>query len=268
MLERREIIAGLRDVLEPRDAVHSLFESGSTAFGRADEYSDIDLVADVVDGHEDEVFTLIETELTRLVRMHEPDSPRPLLERKLIPQPAFHGMAQRFYKLAATSEWLLLDICLRPTSKPGHFAERQRHGDPHIVFDKTGAAAPTEIDPEEWSARLAARVGELREHFALFGNFAEKEIRRGRRLDALGMYLAMVLRPLVELLRIKHCPERYDFGLRYAQFDLPLEVVTHLEDLWFVKDPGDLQFKQAEARDWADALLQELLPVASDARET
>jgi hypothetical protein len=261
MLNRQEIIAGLRAALEPLDSVETLWEAGSAAFDRADEYSDIDLVADVVDGHENEVFAVIEAELERLVRTQEPACPRPILERKIIPQPAFHGMAQRFYKLAAVSEWLLIDFCLRPTSKPGHFGEVERHGTPRVIFDKTGAAATTVLNQAEWQTHLAGRVEALREQFAMFGNFAEKEIRRGRPLDAISMYLGVVLRPLLELVRIKHSPDRHDFGPRYTQFDLPLEAVSRLERLWFVSDMADLQLKQAEARAWGQTLLEELTSV-------
>jgi hypothetical protein len=258
MLDRKRIALALQAALEPLPAVASLWEAGSAAFGRADEYSDLDLVADVADGHEDEVFAVVEDTLAALVRAEEPGCAQPILERKAIPQPAFHGMAQRFYKLAATSEWLLIDFCLRPLSKPGHFGEVERHGTPIVYFDKTGAAQTTRLDQAEWKGHLARRVEAMREQFAMFGNFAEKEVRRGRALDAIAMYHGLILRPLLELVRIKYSPERHDFGPRYAQFDLPAEVVSRMERLWYVRDMDDILGKQAEARAWAAELLGEL----------
>ena len=40
-----------------------------------------------------------------------------------------------------------------------------------------------------------------------------KHIRRGSTLHAFDAYQARLIRPLVELLRIKHCPERSGYHL-------------------------------------------------------
>jgi predicted nucleotidyltransferase len=256
MLGREDIITAVQAALEGRADVRSLFEAGSMAFGRADEYSDIDLVVDVVDGAQEVVWEALEAALGQAIRAHSPACQQPIPVRKVIPEPAWHKMSQRFYKLAEVSEWLVLDVCLRPTSLGPHFGEVERHGTPRVLFDKDGLTAPVHLDTEAWRAKVETRLPELRDHFALFGNFAEKDLRRGRLLDAMSMYHGLILRPLVELLRIRYCPERYDYALRYVNDDLPGDAVERLERLTYVPDADALMAAQAEARSWAAELLK------------
>ena len=49
-----------------------------------------------------------------------------------------------------------------------------------------------------------------------------------------------VLRPLVALTRIRHSPERHDFGFRQAHEDLPPELVAELESLAWPAGPEAL----------------------------
>jgi hypothetical protein len=60
----------------------------------------------------------------------------------------------------------------------------------------------------------------------------------------------MTLRPLVEALRLLHCPQRRGFGLRYLARDLPADVVARVTGLAFVQDLADLERKHAEAQKW------------------
>lgn len=258
MLGRAELLAAVRAALEPHQAVRTLFEGGSASFGRADAYSDIDLVADVAPGNEDMIFAALEEALGALVRRALPDCTEPFLARKIVPVPAWHGMHQRFYKLAGASEWLLLDIALRPADKPELFAETERHGAPQAIFDKDGTLHPMPLDTAAQAQQMAKRRAELREALVLFGNFVEKECHRGRALDALAMYHGMLLRPLVELLRMKHDPARFDYGLRYLDFDLPPDVLARLTPLAYPADMGALLGAQAAAREWIAQLLEAL----------
>lgn len=262
MTGRDGLIAAIRAALEPLEHVSALFEGGSAAFGRADEYSDIDLVADVTPGEEDSVFAVLEDTLAALVRRALPDCAQPFLARKLVPVPAWHGMHQRFYKLAGVDEWLLLDIALRPADKPELFAETERHGTARVLFDKQGRIKPAPLDSAAQRERIAQRLAEIRENLILFGNFAEKECRRARSLDAVAMYHAMLLRPLVELLRMKHDPARHDYGLRYLDFDLPPDVHARLAALAYPASVDGLLAAQAQTREWMAELLSELSPAA------
>ena len=53
------------------------------------------------------------------------------------------------------------------------------------------------------------------------GDAADTRIRW---FNAMASYLAYSIRPLVELLRMRHCPDRFDYGLRYLDRDLPKKL--------------------------------------------
>jgi hypothetical protein len=95
--------------------------------------------------------------------------------------------------------------------------------------------------------RLEARQRTLVTTFELFRVLTWKEIHRGHDLEAFAYYQGFTLRPLVELLRIRHCPERHGFFLRYADHDLPSEVVARLRPLLFVPDLAALRKAQEAA---------------------
>ena len=73
----------------------------------------------------------------------------------------------------------------------------------------------------------------------------------------------MMLRPLVEALRLLHVPQRRIFGLRYLARDLPTAVCDRIAALAFVRDLDDLAVKHELARRGFDeciARLQRLGP--------
>jgi hypothetical protein len=62
----------------------------------------------------------------------------------------------------------------------------------------------------------------------------------------------------MELLRMRHCPTRWDFGVRYISRDLPSSASEKFRDLVFVSDLEDLKFKLSQAERWGLELLREL----------
>ena len=66
------------------------------------------------------------------------------------------------------------------------------------------------------------------------------------------------IRPLAELLRMRSCPLRWDFGMRYLDRDLPPALYSRVRDLAFVQDIEDLESKLSTATAWGAALLREL----------
>lgn len=79
-----------------------------------------------------------------------------------------------------------------------------------------------------------------------------KEVERGRLLEALGYYHTTVLEPLTELLRLRSCPEKHDYGLKHLYRDLPADAVRELEALYSFVTLAEL--RAAVAR--ADALFE------------
>ena len=69
------------------------------------------------------------------------------------------------------------------------------------------------------------------------------------------LHLRFAVEPLVRLLRIRHCPARHDFGLRYLRTDLPEGTAERVETLL----PGpDLVVRARAAFAWQDEVLREL----------
>ena len=92
----------------------------------------------------------------------------------------------------------------------------------------------------------------------MFQIFVLKNVAHGNAAEAVAYYMSYTLRPLVELLRIRHDPYRHDYGVRYARYDLPAGTAARLADLYCVRDLDDLVEKQAEAERWFRQLLPEV----------
>ena len=245
------IVAGMYGRLEVRDRLHreleqrswvlAAWEGGSAAFGRADEFSDLDLQVLVEDGSVEAALDLVEDVLVTMGGISH---------RHRLPEPTSHGHTQVFYRLEEGAPYFLLDLVVLERSKPGRLLERERHGEPIVLFDRTGEVGAVPIDAAEHEQVLAARLRRLRETVPLFADFTDKELRRGNVAGAVAMYHAFLLRPLTELLLMLHCPERFDFGLRYTAFDLPPDAAARLERLWLAGDAGAIAAGAAEARTW------------------
>ena len=109
---------------------------------------------------------------------------------------------------------------------------------------------------------MRERLAQMAARAEIFGCFPEKEARRGRDLDALGFWHAFILAPLVEALRMRWCPERSTFGLRYLDRDLPSETVARLKLVAFVPDGADILAKSPVARRWLAQAIREAHPHA------
>ncbi|HEY9724228.1 MAG TPA: hypothetical protein V6D47_19665, partial [Oscillatoriaceae cyanobacterium] len=114
-------------------------------------------------------------------------------------------------------------------------------------------------------AKADKRLKELETWFPMSQNFVVKAILRDQPAEAVPRYMAYTMRPLVELLRMRDCPLRWDFGMRYLDRDLAPEDYARLRELVFVRDFEDLQRKHAEAAAWGLSLLQAACEVATAA---
>jgi hypothetical protein len=246
-LTREAILAGLRGALEPLPHVYALWEGGAAAFDRVDEWSDIDVMVDVEDERAAEVMALCERTLAAL---------SPVTLKYEVPQPAWHGHLQAFFQLQAAGPYLVVDVAVIRHSNPKKFLEPEVHGRALVHFDKRGVVrdAPR-LDEAALEEQLEARRAALRVTFPLFQPLTLKEVRRGNAIEAAAFYHGFTLRPLLEALRMRHCPARYNFHTRYAHYDLPAEVVGRLRPLFFPTDLADLERKRAEAEAWFGELV-------------
>jgi predicted nucleotidyltransferase len=247
--DRVRILECLRRGLEPDPRVLALWEGGSAAFNRLDELSDLDLMLLVRDDSAGDV-------LESLERLLETISP--IAMRYQLPSPTWHGHEQCFYRLRDCSEFLMLDIVVIRESAPGRFLEHERHGKGIVSFDKTGGIAPIGIDAIEFRRRLKQKLEQLESSFPLFQPLVRKEAQRGHAFDTLAFYQSQTLSPLLTLLRIRHCPRRFDFGLRYVELDLPAELVHRIRHLWFVGSLEEILAGQREAEKLFSATLADI----------
>jgi hypothetical protein len=250
-LTRPALIAAVRAALEPQPYAHCLWEGGSTAFARNDQWSDVDLQCEVDDDRVADTFAAVEAALARVA------------ETSLcfkVPEPAWHGHSQRFYRFANAEPWLMLDFCVMKRGAAHKFNEPAIHGANPVLFDRSGLFGQHVVrtDRAALESRLRDRLEMLRVRFAMFQVLVEKECWRAQPIDALHFYNGLTLAPLVELLRIKHDPLRHNWGNRYLHHVLPPADAARLQNLMFVASPADIPAKRAEAADWFASLLIEL----------
>ena len=244
---RSRLIATLRRALALSDAVDAAWEGGSAAFASEDELSDVDAVAVVADDAVEATFACVEAALDQL---------SPVTLRHDVAGTI--GFAQKFYRLRDAGEFLVVDLVLMRRSDPLLFRETELHGRGTTWFDRRGILTESHLDAESDMAQARARVPALAAAFAMFQHIVTKERRRGRAVDALTFYQAMTLRPLVEAIRLLHCPQRRIFGLRYLGRDLPPEACARIEALAFVADLDDLAAKHERARLWFERCIARL----------
>ena len=248
IVTRNALIKTLVEALKPLDYVHAFYESGAIAFNRLDEWSDVDLYVVVDDGKADDVFVAVEAALRSL---------SPIRQKFAIPQLPWPGVSQAFYKLEWASEYLLIDLAVIALSGPEKFLAPEIHGKAVFYFNKSDRVKVPNVDKEELAKTLKQRLLRLKDRFAMFNVFVQKEINRGNYLEALVLYYSMTLGSVVDVLRIRYSPFHHDFKTRYVQHELPKPIVKKLERLYFVKDAEDLRVKYREASEWFNELVAE-----------
>lgn len=240
-LTREAILDALDAALRPLPYVDAFWEGGAAAWGHIDPWSDIDLYAVVEDGKAEDALRAIETALEGLSRIHQVYP---------VPRSPAQGISQRFYRLEGVSPFLLIDLAVLDRGAPDKFVQPEVHGENAVRFDKTGVTKVPPIDEGAFRAAMRERLGRLRARTEMFHVFVEKEINRGNWIEADSMYRTIVLHALLEILRMKHGPRHYEFGVRYVHTELPPDVVRRFEHLAFVADPSDLGEKYREALTW------------------
>jgi hypothetical protein len=243
------ILKTLVNALEPEPHVLAMFEDGSAAWGREDEWSDTDLNLIVEDDHVLDAFTAIERALESL---------SPIQSRWHVPEPAWHGFSQRFYGLQNAGPYLFVDVSVLKRSQGLRLPEIEAHGFARVLIDKVGLEASPPADVAALRNRMRAELENIKARWAMFGIMVEKELKRGRPLDALHFYQGMVVRPVVVLLGMRYRPFRFDFGMRYMHLDLPEPVQNELREIAFVSGPGELLDKQRRAELLFDRTLAEI----------
>jgi len=242
---RARISGAVTEALRPVPEVFAGWEGGSAAFGTVDAFSDIDLEFLVDDDASfADLYVLAERGL-----------------ESVSPITASHTPLQgRYYKLKDGGDFLLLDLNFHRVGAPDRHLDIERHGEKVPLFDKGDWLRPTPLDERALAMRRDRRYRELQTWFPMSQVFVRKAILRGQHVEAVNAFWAATLKPLADLLRMRYCPVRWDFGVRYLDRDLPPDVYAQVRDLALVKNLSDLEIKLATATAWGTALLQELEP--------
>ena len=240
-LNREEVLDALVKALEPLDYVYAFWEGGAAGFDRADKWSDIDVQGIVDDERVEDVFVALDSAIEKLGGT---------IAKFRLPEPTWHGHSQCFYKLKNASPFLLIDLCImKESSEADKFDVWGTHGKPVVCFDRKGLIKEANIDPETHAKAIMGRLEMVKNLFEIFYIMPMKETNRGNHVEAMFFYLGQTFRPLVEVLRMKHCPERYNYATRYVYYDLPQEVVKRLEDLVLFR-AEEMEEKIEEIRTW------------------
>ena len=204
------VVAALRD--EPE--VEALFEGGAAARGRADEYSDIDLMVVAPPERAGRLFALAEEALGDIA---------PITHVWSVEPPGFPDMAQRFYFLADAPRFFAFDCSVLSPAAATTFLERERHGEPIVWLDRRGTITARPVDEVVLARRRRHRLDQVRGMVPVYAMLVDKEMARGHPLEALGFYQVLV-KVLIELLGMQHRPERFDFAWRYVERELPADA--------------------------------------------
>ncbi len=244
-IDRTDIIKAIEDGLKNNPAVFAFWLEGADSTGRVDAYSDIDVWLDVQDGEEAAVFDAIEKALSGLGNIdfsYQPEQSHPLIKQKEL-------------HLEGTPEYLVIDICIQSHSRDYEFV-RGIGDDPLVIFNRGGMLF-RDADETDFYELFTDRLYHLRHTFTQQFRVLAK-VERGDFLEAWSYYSKWTLQPLVELLRIKYAPGKYDHFFKHINRDLPGEVVLKLEELVRIDTIEDIRRGVAKAAEMFEANVEEV----------
>jgi len=246
-LTRDELLHALTGAMAEADAVLALWEDGSASFGRTDAFSDIDLTAIVKTGQVEGSAEAARVALSRVGGIAQ--------EYR---QATYHGDTQFFWQIEGMSPFNFVDMSLIERKEKPYRIDRSVHGDPIIHFDKCGCVEVVVEEPDERRIRIRDGVERIAAVADLQPLLVRKYIMRNEPLHAYGMYQRWMVQPLIELLRMKHCPERSSFCTTYLMWDLPKEVTERLGPLMMAAEIRDIDRNLPIVGAWIRALIDDL----------
>jgi hypothetical protein len=237
-MTRTVVRDSLRDHLAPCKSLLAMWEAGSAAFGRVDEFSDLDIGLLSREGTNDEVWALIDGAFETLggvtLRWNELS-------------PLFEKMDKRVFRLRSASRWLQVDIGLFLESATDLHNQPERHGEVIVIFDHDQRLRRPFHDNEANYRRMREALHQEIMKWQIYYGWYRKELARGRTVDAFAAHIGGNIRPLLNVLGMRYRPMRWDFGMRYVKEDLPALVVQTIERLCYVPEPGLLEERFLEA---------------------
>jgi hypothetical protein len=246
---RERIFQAVVPVLEADPTVRGCWEGGSVAMGRADELSDIDLYVVAELPEHVAILDKFETALR--------DAATVAHAWRVDPQ-SYAGITQRIYLLSDAPRFFAVDCAAITAAASVQFLERERHGEARVLFDRDGSITVPPLDRARHDEKMQLRLKQIRGSWPVYRTVVEKELARGRSLDAIGFYFNGLMRPLIELVGMRDRPDRFDYGWRYLHDELSSEVVRQLEALAYVETPERIRANLQVLDRLVDALFSEL----------
>jgi hypothetical protein len=248
-----DVLTLLRDHAAASPEVRLAVVGGSAATGRYDIHSDLDVelwVGGPPDTTYDALHALLHEQLTvdhvwEVLRERWPDGTRQLFAH-LQPDPGDLSRPTR-----------IVDLAVHPMPDRGTVViDPRRHGAPIVLHDPDGIFRLASEDEAPHEAARATTLSQIATRRGTAEWLVRRALARGELAEAHAFYLRFAFTPLVELLRIEHCPARHDFGLRYLDTDLPAGQAERLEELLPGPDLGD---RATRVFAWTDELLARMV---------
>lgn len=232
-------------------AVRVVFVGGSAVTGGFDDHSDLDVEVLATPGEAVATYRRLLDAAVRDFEVHR------VWE---LPESTWPDGRQAFLNLTPdagdmTRPTRIVDLHVSDLGDEHRLVDERRHGRPHVVHDPEGLVELRDDDEEsmERSRRQAVEQAAARRPTAQW--LVNRAIARGDVVEATAFHFGYGVNPLVRLLRIKHCPARHDFGLRYLHTDLPPGYADRVAALL---ESGDLQSRSDATFAWQDELIAEL----------
>jgi predicted nucleotidyltransferase len=244
-------LAWLRKQGEGDPDVRVVFIGGSAVTGGYDDHSDLDVEVLATPGESVATYRRLLEAALRDFEVHH------LWE---LPEATWPDGRQAFLNLTDDAGDMsrptrIIDLHVSDLADEHRLVDERRHGTPFVVHDPEGLVELRHDDEDVMTEARVKAVEQIAARRPTAQWLVNRAIARGDEVEAQAFHFGYGVNPLVRLLRIKHCPARHDFGLRYLRTDLP---AGHAERVAALLDGDDLQARADATFAWQDELLAEL----------
>lgn len=229
---RKKIIQIIRDRLIDNPHVFAFWLEGSDGLNAIDEYSDIDIVLDVEDGAESDIFSIVEDTLEKLGELdlnYEVNHGHPKIRQKI-------------YHICNSSEYLIIDCDIQSHSRDKEESIFQL-GDivsfPKVIFDKSSVVSIKEQKEEIDIGLIRERIEDLKARYKQHARVI-KYVKRKHFAEAFMYYTKYVADPLVELTRLLYTPKYHYLHMIHISSHVPTEEVKKLEEYYKLSSLDDI----------------------------
>jgi hypothetical protein len=239
--KRREIINALVSSLEGNPKVIATFLAGADAHDAIDEYSDIDFDIVVSDADSiDEIEKIVEETLQKF---------SPIKTELRVSTGNGLTVIHQFEKI---SKFLHVDVLYMTN------AEKINKDEVNVLFDKEDVIKVKDYPESEVAEKIKNRVEVIEKYNELRQTYVERALNRGLYLEAEEKYRELVLKNLIEALRLQYCPQKSDYHVKHISKDLPEDIVKEIENLFKVTSVEEIREKNIKANELLTQTLEKL----------